>query len=167
MRGGLTLVALVLGTSAGAQDRWATNAVAVFDDWTVFVEGDPPECFAATTPGRMDPPGTDGRAPVLLVTVRPETEDIGEVSLYSGLETLAFAPSVSITGKGPRVDLIPQDAWAWPIDPDADMQVLAILQETATVTVSGTFADGSPFRDLYSTRGMTAALTEALRRCAG
>lgn len=147
------------------------NAVAYHGDWTVFVETSPRECFVATTPRlarlvKGDTPVQTDRNPVLQVTIRPDEGTLGEVAYFVGDETLRISGGVALEGKAIPMMLLSQGAWAWPENIDADMQALALMGDSAQVSLQGDLEDGSVFTDVYSTNGLTAALTEAARRCA-
>lgn len=167
--------ALLLSVAAGAvmadSMPLTENVVAFHGDWTVFVETAPRECFVATTP-RMarlvkgDTPVPSDRSPVLQVTIRPDEGTLAEVAYFVGDETLRISGGVALEGKGTQMLLIPQGAWAWPENIDADMRALALMGDSAQVSLRGDLENGSLFTDVYSTNGLTEALTEAARRCA-
>lgn len=172
MRGLITALAVALALPAAAEVAITDNRVAVFGDWSVFVEGNPVECFAVTRSSLLlnvaaDVVMAEAPAPAsMMFTVRPVEGDFGEIAFYTGGGMIRS--STATAGVGDRAfTLFPQEDWAWPVSPDEDARLVVAMAgtEAGEVTVDFTDAKGFAMRDHFSLDGFAAAAEEAARRC--
>jgi hypothetical protein len=157
-------------TVGGAWAQESTNRVAVQSAWSVFVDGNPRECWAVSAP-RETVNTRDGRA----VSVRR-----GEILLFATYRAGGGAPEVSFTGGYPFAEgstvqlavgndtyqLYTDGQWAWAASAEDDARVLASLRRGAEAVLTARSSRGTQTRDTFSLSGITAATEEAQRRCA-
>lgn len=167
----VAVAALVLAVPAVAQDE-STNRVGANTDWSVFVEGDPKECWAVSAP-KETVNTRDGqvvavrRGDILLfVTYRPGAGVAGEVS-FTGGYPFADGSTVSLEVGGTRFDLYTDGEWAYPASPEQDAAIVAAMKGGAQAVVTGRSGRGTQTRDSFSLLGFTATVDDAAKRCAG
>lgn len=168
--GALALTAL----SAQAQQE-STNNVAVKTDWSVFVEGNPTECWGVSPP-KETVNTRDGRVVsvrrgeiLLFVTFRPGADVAGEMSFTGGYP---FAPDSTVTLQvgDDTFDLFTDSSareWAWPATPQDDARIIAAMKRGVEAVLTGRSARGTMTKDTFSLLGFTAAFEEAQNRCRG
>jgi hypothetical protein len=165
---GAALLALALPGVSGAQV--STNRVAANTDWSVFVEGNPQECWGVSAPKESlntkdGKPVSVRRGDILLfVTFHPGAA--GEVSFTGGYP---FEPgsTVGLDVGGTKFDLLSDGEWAWPGTPEDDAKIVATLKAGASAIVTAHSARGTKTQDTFSLNGFSAAMDEAAKRCAG
>lgn len=153
----------------------ASKPVATHTDWSVFVAGEPKECYIVSPPksstARRDgkPVEVDRGDIRLFVTFRPAEKVVGEVSFSAGYpirtsgsvdlkvgsETFALSPGTDPDAQG----------WAWPSSPAEDARIVSALKRGSTATVTGVSARGTTTVDTFSLSGFTAAVNDAQNRC--
>ncbi|MCU0911157.1 MAG: invasion associated locus B family protein [Rhodobacteraceae bacterium] len=162
--------AVLLGTAAQAQDE-STNRVGANTDWSVFVEGDPKECWAVSQP-KETVNTRDGRVVavrrgdiLMFVTWRPGANVRGEVAFTGGYP---FAPdsTVSLDIGGTVFELPVDGEWAYPASPEQDAQIVAAMKQGSQAVVSARSSRGTLTRDTFSLLGFTASVDDAAQRCA-
>lgn len=162
--------ALVLGTAAHGQEE-STNRVGANTDWSVFVEGDPKECWAVSQP-KETVNTRDGRVVavrrgdiLMFVTWRPSAGVAGEVAFTGGYP---FAPdsTVSLDISGTTFELPVDGEWAYPASPEQDAQIVAAMKQGAQAVVVGRSSRGTTTTDTFSLLGFTASVEDAAARCA-
>ena len=165
----LALAALV-STAADAQQ--SSNRVAAQTDWSVFVEGDPQECWGVSAP-KQTVNTRDGREVsvqrgdiLLFVSYRPAQNVSGEIS-FTGGYPFAAGSTVSLEIGGSAFQLITDGEWAWPATPGDDAQIMAAMKRGSSAVVTGRSTRGTQTQDTFSLLGFTAAAEEAERRCPG
>lgn len=168
-RTGAVLVALTAATGAFAQV--STNRVAANTDWSVFVEESPKECWAVTAPKETvntkdGQPVSVRRGDILLfVTYRPGLAD-GEVS-FTGGYPFAGGSTVNLDIGGTAFELITEGEWAWSGSKEDDAKITAALKAGASAVLTARSGRGTQTKDTFSLLGVSAALDEAAKRCAG
>lgn len=168
-RTGAVLLALTAATGAFAQV--STNRVAANTDWSVFVEESPKECWAVTAPKETvntkdGQPVSVRRGDILLfVTYRPGLAD-GEVS-FTGGYPFAGGSTVNLDIGGTAFELITEGEWAWSGSKEDDAKITAALKAGASAVLTARSGRGTQTKDTFSLLGVSAALDEAAKRCAG
>ena len=151
------LAALALAAPAVAETR-TSNRVAAFEDWSVFVETEPRECFA-TTLSAEDPERQ------VLVTFWLDREVSGEVSFYAG-PSVPFGNATLMARAGDHVaEIFPRGHWAWSPSAEADRNLLLAMATAMRVQLTGETARGAALIATFSTDGMVEALGKAARLC--
>lgn len=162
------LAATALAGAAGAQV--STNRVAANTDWSVFVDGDPKECWGVSAPketvNTRDGKSVAVRRGDILLFITYRTGGKGEVSFTGGYP---FAPgsTVSMDIGGTKFDLFTEGEWAWAGSPEDDQKVIDALKAGSSAVLSAKSAKGTATQDTFSLNGFSAALDEASKRCAG
>lgn len=164
--------ALASVTAAGAQE--STNRVAVKTAWSVFVDGNPRECWVVSAPTetvntRNGQPVSVRRGDILLFVTYRQGESAGEVS-FTGGYPFAEGSTVSVQIGNDRFELFTDPGtpqWAWSASSEEDARIIAALRRGATAVITGRSTRGTTTRDTFSLFGVTAATEEAQRRCAG
>lgn len=162
---------LALSTATGAHAQVSTNRVAANTDWSVFVEENPRECWGVTAP-KESVNTRDGKAVsvrrgdiLLFVTFRPGTAG-GEVS-FTGGYPFASGSTVTLDIGGTKFDLFTEGEWAWSGSKEDDAKIIAALRSGTSAVLSARSGRGTETKDTFSLLGVSAALDEAAKRCAG
>lgn len=162
---------LALSTATAAHAQVSTNRVAANTDWSVFVEENPKECWVVTAP-KETVNTKDGKAVsvrrgdiLLFVTFRPGVAE-GEVS-FTGGYPFANGSTVTLDVGGTKFDLFTEGEWAWSGSKEDDAKIIAALKSGSSAVLSARSGRGTETRDTFSLLGVSAALDEAAKRCAG
>ena len=171
---GLTALAVLgaIGATTGtvSAQQVSENIVSEQQDWAVYEDADPKECWAVAAPketvntkdGRVV---TVTRSQMLLMTFyRPGAGVDAQVTFTGGYP---FAPgsTVNLNIDGTEYELITQGEWAWPENKAQDGQIVASMKAGAEAVVTGRSSRGTTTKDTFSLVGYTAAVTEAQSRC--
>ena len=163
-------VALITATSSYAQD--SSSRVDAKTDWSVFVEGNPTECWIVSAPKSVVNT-KDGKVVavnrgdiLLFVSYRPGTKVQGEVS-FTGGYPFNEGSTVRMSIGSSNFDLFVDGEWAWPASPDEDGKITTAMMRGASATLVGNSSRGTRTEDTFSLLGFTAALEEAQKRCGG
>lgn len=168
MGGWAAIAAIVIATSATAQE--STNRVATETDWSVFVEGDPRECWGVSAP-KETVNTRDGqvvsvsRGDILLfATYRPGSGAVGEIS-FTGGYPFAVGSTADLAIGSDTFSLFTDGEWAWPASPEEDARILDAMKRGTDAVITARSTRGTTTQDTFSLLGFTAAVTEAERRC--
>jgi hypothetical protein len=158
---------------AGTALAQSAERVASHTDWSVFVAGDPKECYIVSPPTksvatRDGTPTEVQRGDIrLFVSFRPGENVTNEVS-FTGGYPFREGSTVALSVGADKFTLVPGvgDAgeWAW-TEPSDDSRAVAALRRGATATVVGTSSRGTQTEDTFSLSGFTAAVEDAAARC--
>lgn len=161
---------LTMGIASGALAQVSTNRVAAETDWSVFVEESPKECWGVSAP-KETVNTKDGKAAsvrrgdiLLFVTYRPGGQ--GEVS-FTGGYPFAGGSTVGLDIGGTKFDLFSDGEWAWSGSKEDDAKIIAAMKSGASAVLTARSAKGTQTADTFSLNGISAALDEAAKRCAG
>jgi hypothetical protein len=165
---GTALLAMALSTAAMAQV--STNRVAANTDWSVFVEGTPPQCWGVSAPKETvntkdGKPAQVRRGDILLFVTYAQGSK-GEISFTGGYP---FAPgsTVGLDIGGTKFDLYVDGEWAWAGSPADDATIIAALKSGSSAVLTAKSAKGTQTQDSFSLSGFSAAVDEAAKRCGG
>jgi hypothetical protein len=169
---GIAVAAIALAATHAAAAQESTNRVAVETAWSVFVDGDPRECWVVSAPTetvntRDGQPVSVNRGDILLFVTYRQGESAGEVS-FTGGYPFADGSTVSVQVGDDRFELFTDSGtpqWAWSASPEEDARILAALRGGANAVLTGRSSRGTTTRDTFSLFGVTAATDEARRRC--
>ncbi|MEL6619172.1 MAG: invasion associated locus B family protein [Pseudomonadota bacterium] len=169
----LGLAAVSLGAGmAWAQEETSTNRVAAKTDWSVFVEDNPTECWAVTTPKEIVNT-RDGRVvaatrgqTLLMVFFRPSAAAKGQVA-FTGGYPYRSGSTVNVNIGGNEFELFTDGEWAWPATVADDAKIVTAMKRGADAVVTGTSSRGTTTKDTFSLLGFTAAVEDAEGRCGG
>ena len=155
-------------TAAQSQD--SSNNVSRNTDWSVFVEKNPEECWAVTSPktARASKNGkvvAIRRGRILLFTFfRPGAGVTGQISFTAGYP-FAKNSLVSLRVGSQTFKLETDGEWAWPTSKAMDEKLMAALQRGRSATLVGKSQRGATTEDTFSLMGYTAAVKDAARLC--
>jgi len=165
LAGGLSLTPAIAGAQATSDNR-----VAAETDWSVFVEDDPRECWAVSSPKetvntRDGRPVAVRRGDILLfVTYRPQSDVAGEVS-FTGGYPFNEGSTVRMEVGDDSFELLTDGEWAWPASPEDDARVVEAMKAGVQAILTGMSSRGTTTKDTFSLMGISAALDEAANRC--
>lgn len=169
IRGALGALFVVLASAATAQDE-STNRVGANTDWSVFVEGDPQECWAVSMP-KETVNTRDGRVVavrrgdiLMFVTYRPSAQVRGEVS-FTGGYPFAEGSTVSLNVSGTQFELYTDGEWAYPASPEEDARIVAAMKSGSEAVLTARSSRGTQTQDTFSLLGFTASVDDAAARC--
>ncbi|AGI66165.1 hypothetical protein OAN307_c04240 [Octadecabacter antarcticus 307] len=165
----LVTATATLATSAIAQEE-SSNRVAANTDWSVFVEGNPTECWAVSAP-KETVNSRDGqvvsvrRGEVLLfVFYRPGAGVNGQVT-FTGGYPFASGSTAELDIGGTTYDLFTEGEWAWPATSEDDARIVAAMKRGSSAAVTARSGRGTVTLDTFSLLGFTAGVEEAANRC--
>ncbi|PIE14323.1 MAG: hypothetical protein CSA68_11045 [Rhodobacterales bacterium] len=162
--------ALIAVLATGAMAEQSTNRVAAKTDWSVFVEDDPTECWAVSSP-KETVNTKDGRVVavrrseiLLFVSFRPGSNVKAELSFTGGYP---FAKGSTVTAQigNNSYELFTSGENAWPADASEDAKIITAMKRGADMVVTGRSSRGTITKDKFSLLGFTAAVEEASKRC--
>jgi len=156
-------------TTGMALAQETTNRVAVETAWSVFVDGNPRQCWAVSAPSETVNT-RDGQ----VVQVRR-----GTILMFVTYRAGQSAPEISFTGGYPFAEgstvqavigtdtfqLFTDGEWAWAASPEDDARILAAMRRGQNAVMTARSSRGTTTRDTFSLFGVTAASDDALRRC--
>ena len=158
---------------AGPALAQSSGPVASHTDWSVFVAGEPKECYIVSPPKssaatRDGKPTEVQRGDIrLFVAFRPGENVSNEVS-FTGGYPFKDGSSVTLTVGSDNFDLGPgageAGEWAW-TNPSDDSRVVAALRKGSSAKLTGTSQRGTQTEDTFSLAGFTAAVEDAAARC--
>jgi hypothetical protein len=102
---------------------------------------------------------------MLFVTFRPGGAQ-GEIS-FTGGYPFAEGSTVAVAIDGKTFELFTEGEWAWSGSKDDDTKIIAALKSGASAVLTGRSGRGTQTKDTFSLLGVSAALDEAKKRCAG
>lgn len=160
-----------LSGAATAQET-SDNRVSANTDWSVFVETDPRECWAVSAP-KETVNTRDGRVvavrrgDILLFVFSRPGANVAEQVTFTGGYPFAGGSTVSMEIGGTTYELFTEGEWAWPATPEDDARIVAAMKRGAEAVLTARSGRGTTTRDTFSLMGVTAAIEDAGRRCAG
>jgi hypothetical protein len=167
----LLAAGLSLAGGAAPAQQMSENRVATKTDWSIFVEGDPPQCWGVSAPRSSAATDRNGKKVTVrrsdiffYVTFTKQPPNSGEVFFTGGYP---FAPGSSVTVEvgSENFTLMTEGEGAWTTGPDQDQALLAAMRKGSEAVVTGTSARGNVTKDTFSLMGFSAAMDEAAKRC--
>jgi len=159
-----------MATTASAQQSESTNRVAAKTDWSVFVEGDPKECWSVSAP-KETVNTRDGRVVavrrsdiLLFVFYRPGAGVTGQVT-FTGGYPFAKGSTVNLDISGTEFELFTDGEWAWPATKADDAKIITAMKRGAQAVLTARSGRGTQTKDSFSLLGFTAAIEDAEKRC--
>lgn len=159
-----------MATTATAQQAQSTNRVAAKTDWSVFVEGDPKECWSVSAP-KETVNTRDGRVVavrrsdiLLFVFYRPGAGVKGQVT-FTGGYPFAKGSTVNLNVSDTEFELFSDGEWAWPATEADDAKIITAMKRGTQAVLTARSARGTQTKDTFSLLGFTAAIEDAEKRC--
>ena len=161
-------VAVCMALPAPAQQT--SKRIAVQNDWSVFAENNPKECWATSAPTKTV--NTRGgkvvsvrRSDILLfVFFRPAENVTGQIAFTGGYSFAGDAP-ITLKIDGKSYSMSTQGEWAWPPTPADDKAIVDAMRKGNTAIITARSARGTKTEDTFSLLGFTAALEKAKESC--
>lgn len=166
----LTMAGVMLGAVAsGASAQESSNRIATETDWSVFVDGTPPECWVVSAPKKTintkdGKPVEVRRGDIRLFVTYRKGQSAGEVS-FAGGYPFAKDSTVDLMVGDTKFALFTDGEGAWAGSGDEDAKIIAALKAGADVKVFGQSGRGTKTEDQFSLIGFTAASEQAAKRC--
>lgn len=168
----LAASAVILTASAAMAQEESTNRVNSETDWSVFVENDPTQCWAVSTPSEVvnTRDGTVvqvNRGDIMMfVTYWPDQDRDGEVS-FTGGYPFADGSTVSVQIGSSSFELFTDGELAWAASPQDDDRLITAMKRGAEAILTARSSRGTQTQDTFSLLGFTAAVEDAEARCEG
>jgi len=169
----LVIAALLLAglaNTAGAQQAQSTNQVDAKTDWSVFVDGNPQECWSVSAP-KETVNTRDGRVVsvrrsdiLLFVFYRPGA-GVKEQLTFTGGYPFADGSTVNIDIAGTQFELFTEGEWAWPATEADDAKIVLAMKRGAQAVLTARSGRGTQTKDSFSLLGFSAAIEDAGKRC--
>ena len=171
----IAFVCITLSTQSYSQET-SDNQVAVFEEWRVFLEDRPKECWSMSTP-KESINTRDGRIVkvkrgdiFLFVNFRPDDKVNGQVSFTGGYP---FAEGSNVTLRvmrnndmdGIKFALFTEGEWAWARSDEDDARIISAMKKGAQAVLTARSSRGTKTQDTISLIGFTAAVEDAEKRC--
>ena len=169
IKAGAAALAMAALSVGAAQAQESTNRVAVETAWSVFVDGNPRECWAVSAPSetvntRGGQAVAVNRGDILLFTTYRQGGEAAEVS-FTGGYPFAEGSTVEVVIGANTFQLFTDGQWSWAGSPEDDARILAALRGGQNAVLTARSSRGTTTRDTFSLFGITAATDEAQRRC--
>ena len=162
-------VALLLAfvpLSAAAQ---SPQFLGTYRDWNVykFTDGDQTICYIASEPKKQEGNYTGRDRPALLVTRRPGSRVVDEVSVQPGYSYLDGSQVEVEVDDNQEFELFTRGEHAWTKSEQADKDLIQAMRGGSDMTVRGTSIKETFSLDTYSLLGFTAAYEAMTEACSG
>ncbi len=151
---------------AAASAQSGPKRIGEFKDWEAYIyqEDGKPVCFISSSPQSSTPKNIRRGEVYILVTHRPESKTLDEVSVYTGYPFKnSSVATVEIDGKSH--ELFTKDDTAWAYDADSDKTIVRAMVRGSRMSIRGTSQRGTDTVDSYSLLGFTAARNAINRAC--
>jgi hypothetical protein len=170
---------LTMGMASGAFAQVSTNRVAAETDWSVFVEEATAtagkSCWAVSAPKESvntkdGKPTSVRRGDILLFVTFAAGKTAGEVSFNGGYPFAPGSnPTIEIGGQVFNFFLAPDEnpEMAWSASAEDDTKIIAAMRDGASAVMTARSARGTQTKDTFGLSGISAAIDEAAKRCAG
>jgi invasion protein IalB len=153
----------VLSVAAAAQ---TPEFLGSHRDWNVYAFTDDGQkiCYMASEPKKQDGDYTRRGDPAMLVTRRPGSPAVDEVSVQPGYTYLEGSEVKVDIGRNEFM-LFTQGEHAWTKSAQADQALIEAMKDGSQMTVRGTSAKRTYSLDTYSLLGFTAAYQAMVDAC--
>jgi hypothetical protein len=155
----------VLSVAAAAQ---TPEFLGSHRDWNVyaFTEDSQKICYMASEPKKQEGDYTRRGNPAVLVTRRPGSPAVDEVSVQPGYSYLEGS-EVEVGIGGREFMLFTRGEHAWTKSEEADQALINAMKRGSDMTVRGTSVKNTYSLDTYSLLGFTAAYEAMVEACSG
>jgi hypothetical protein len=135
--------------------------------WSAYLykEKSGPVCYLAGGPQRSEPAKSRRKAPVAMVTHRPEENVANVVSFVEGYP-LKDGSDASLDIDGAHFDLFTKGDTAWSRTSDLDKTITEAMAKGRQAVLKATPAKGPPTTDTYSLAGFAQTLALIDKACA-
>jgi Invasion associated locus B (IalB) protein len=161
------IIALCLtSVLSGAAAAQTPEFLGTHRDWNVyaFTEDSQKICYMASEPKKQDGDYTRRGNPAVLVTRRPGSPAVDEVSVQPGYSYLEGS-EVEVEIGGREFMLFTRGEHAWTKSEEADQALINAMKRGSNMTVRGTSVKRTYSLDTYSLLGFTAAYQAMVEAC--
>jgi invasion protein IalB len=157
------LLTVVLSLAAVAQ---TPEFLGAHRDWNVyaFTQDSQKICYMASEPTKQEGDYTRRGNPAVLVTRRPGSPAVDEVSVQPGY-SYREGSEVEVEIGGREFMMFTRGEHAWTKSQDADEALINAMKRGSNMTVRGTSLKGTYSLDTYSLLGFTAAYEAMVNAC--
>ncbi|MCG8557168.1 MAG: invasion associated locus B family protein [Proteobacteria bacterium] len=158
-----TLAWLLLAGPAAAQ---AIERLSDHRDWSAFRYKQDGEtvCYMASSPKKAEGDYTSRGDVFALVTHRPASNRVGEVSIVAGY-TYKADSTVRVKIGARTWDLFTEGGNAWALTTEEDKAIVKAMRAGSSMVVKGTSSRGTLTTDTYSLLGFTKAHSAITKAC--
>ena len=171
---GLIASTLMMATGIGSASaqQVSENIVSEQEDWAVYEDADPKECWAVAAPKetvntRNGQVVTVTRSQMLLMTFYRPGAGVDAQVTFTGGYPFASGSTVNMNIGGTTFELFTEGEWAWPATTEDDNKIIAAMKRGADAKLTGRSGRGTQTEDTFSLLGFTAAVEDAAKRCGG
>jgi len=159
-------VLLLAAASMGFTPASAAELVSTHNDWKAYRHGagDQRMCFAVSEPSEANPSNARKEGPHIYVTAWPKAGIKAEISVLVGM-ALNKSSQIQVNVDGNRFELFPDGDRAYVADTDEEAKLLDAMRRGRSMTITATSSGGQETRDIYSLRGLTAAVQSMTSGC--
>jgi Invasion associated locus B (IalB) protein len=160
------LAVLAWPLAAGPAAAQAIERISNSQDWSAFRYKEDGEtvCYMASTPKKADGDYNDRGDIFAIVTHRPASNRIGEVSINAGY-TYQKDSSVRLKIGSNSWDLFTDGSNAWAPSAQDDQAIVKAMKGGSSMTVKGTSSRGTLTTDTYSLLGFSKAYGAISQAC--
>ena len=166
----LTLITVLFCTPAISK-TFSTNRVDSKEDWSVFVDSNPTQCWVVSAPNRTRATRNGKSIKVnrseiqLFALFQPSQSNYAQISFTSGYPFKNKSVVKISIGSSEHMLLQTDGEWAWVTSKEENEALLESLRRGVKALVSGTSSKGTRTKDTFSLLGFSAAFAEAQKRC--
>ena len=166
----LTVITILFGVPAISK-TFSTNRVDSKQDWSVFIENNPTQCWIVSAPSRTKAYRNGKSVKVkrseiqLFALFEPAKNIYGQISFTSGYPFKSGSSVKVSIGSSEHILSKTDGEWAWPKYSRENEELLNSLRRGAKALVSGVSSKGTTTKDTFSLLGFSAAFGEAQKRC--
>lgn len=159
-----TLIASAPHVPASAQ---TPQFLGTFRDWNVYRFSDNGRaiCYIASEPKKQEGNYTRRGSPAVLVTRRPDSTGVDEVSVQPGYGYLEGSEVELEVDRRSKFLLFTRGEHAWTKSEDEDQRLINAMRRGTDMTVRGTSVKNTYSLDTYSLLGFTAAYNAMNNAC--
>ena len=166
----ITILTILFGSTSLA-NTYSTNRVDSKQDWSIFVESNPTQCWIVSAPSKTKATRNGKKVEVkrseiqLFALFEPAQNVFGQVSFTGGYPFKRGSIVRVTVGASEHILSQTDGEWAWPKDLKENEELIKSLKRGVKALVFGTSKKGTRTQDTFSLLGFSAALEEAQKRC--
>ncbi|MAS82213.1 MAG: hypothetical protein CMF45_05955 [Legionellales bacterium] len=165
-----TIITILVGSPTMAK-TYSTNRVDSKQDWSIFVENNPSQCWIVSAPSKTKATRNGKTVDVkrseiqLFALFEPAQKVYGQISFTGGYPFKQGSTVRVSVGASEHILSQTDGEWAWPKDIKKNEELIKSLKRGVKALVFGTSKKGTRTQDTFSLLGFSAALEEAQKRC--
>ena len=166
----VTIITILVSSPTMAK-TYSTNRVDSKQDWSIFVENNPSQCWVVSAPSKTKATRNGKEIKVnrseiqLFALFEPSQKVYAQVSFTGGYPFKQGSIVRLTVGASEHILSQTDGEWAWPKDVKQNEELIKSLKRGVKALVFGTSKRGTRTQDTFSLLGFSAALKEAQKRC--